>query len=867
MDYDIRFNGNSGNSLDTNVPFARTTFAVDRDSNRYYLYQRGVANDTSLSLTVAGIPTNGLKKYTLDCRKGVIKGYIDDVQVSESVMQQGGYFGRVGVTSYAQNSFTCLRYKVYFPAQQIVLDRDITAAPGDRVFESGAQFIHKTGNVVVKQASMVTDPKGHGNLAYGYRGSSDLAGDAIFPYAWNAATNNITTYGRNTSTAFYNLLNNQTVTDINSFNFSANSTASIIVDLGAERTFTHVTFQEYYRNQLQYFVPTGYISIRTSNNLTNWTTALSPFNDTRRRTSSDAVRIYELESPQTARYVQFIRAGNTSNYAENRWSSLGVRDYSDGYKLKLNNVSDFNVGDRLIIAYDGGFDNAPDEVNIFSELTTGTTTSGSYLTHLKDYYEVISKDAINKTVTLDRPFTHSFISKGNRVYKVNKNITISGDWGQGIWKTGRFVIEAGGNNGRHMNIKNAEFTHLTAVYPTAIQTNYSYGNWMHRNYTWQRSDNFDGMSIHTTNSQARAYGAIFGYSGGSTFIRDNVFSSWNGRGWLVYSPNYLGTLYFAGNTIVQSRYNDVFILSGYTDTYFNYNSLISNSTSYNLAIYVYGNSNDRVKPVKWKILRNYINGGNNVGMRLYDLGGTSDKGTWDIRGNMFEYMDDATINNIGYIPASFKNSVLPKRGNTDNRLTRYDNRGHMQSNYISTISPVNHHENYNNWGYNMCHTYNTWFLDYPNTSYIKSYKINVSPKYPTFATTFEIMDDSVTGSLDIGFTYFHSLDQVANVSNTYTGSLHVVSMKDGQRLQDDIILAKSTTPTDFSTTINFSGSGNNIYNRLAFNNPNHVMIQTNTFDIKQFKSPYPRYYPAINTYTKNKSGGDNITRINGARLK
>jgi hypothetical protein len=885
MDYDFRFNGNISNSADNSVPFARTTFAVDRDSNRYYLVQRNTSNDTSLSLTVAGIPTNGLKKYTLDCRKGVIKGYIDDVQVSESVMQQGGYFGRVGVTCYTQNSFTCLRYKVYFPAQQIVLDRDITAAPGDRVFESGAQFTHKTGNVVVKQASMVTDPMGHGNLAYGYRGSSDIAGDAIFPYAWNAATNNITSYGRNTSTSFYSLLNNQTVYDINNFNFTAGSTGSIIVDLGAERTVTHVTFQEYYRSQVQYFAPGGYISIRTSNDLTNWTTALSPFNDTRRRISSDALRIYELESPQIARYIQFIRAGNNNtSTVENRWASLDVRDYSDGYKIKLNNISDFNVGDKVIIAYDGGYENAPAESSFFSELIAGTTTSGSYLTHLKDYYEIVSKDSVNKTVTLDRPFTHSFIGKGNRVYKVNKPITISGDRGQGVWKTGRFVIEAGLSNGRHMKIKNAEFTHLTAQYPSAIGTSYSYGNWVHRNYTIHRSDDFEGLSIHSTNASATSYGAIFAYSAGSVFIRDNVFSSWNGRGWLIYQPNYTGACYFAGNTTVQSRFTDVTHNTGISDIYFNYNTWISNSSTYGFYILNYGNSLDRINSNKYSLIRNYFNGGSFAGVRIQQWDNFGDKHAWDIRGNMFEYQDDYMISNLGYLNTSFKNSVLPKRGNTANRLTRFAQFGIIQNYYVPNHIAQGHHENYNNWGYDMCYNSFTWFLKYPNEPFYKSYKLANTGRNATFATTFNVSDDNVSGSFELGFDYFHSPDQIANVGNLYTGSLFIYCIKDGQRFQNDILLPKSSTSTTYNTTINFEGAGSyiialmqaaltgyvafdNIYNRLAFTDPNYVTIQTNTFDALQLQKPYPRQYTGFGTYTKNKSGGDNITRINGARLK
>lgn len=886
MDYDFTYSANSGGTVDSYNPFASTVFVIDRDSNRYNLRQRNVQNDVGLSLTLAGIPTNGLRKYTLDCRKGVIKGYIDDDLVTESFMLQGGYFGRVGVTCYAQNSFTCLRYKVYYPSQQIVLDRPVIANPGDLVSETGAQFTHKTGDIIVKQASIIEDALGHSNLAYGYRGSSDIAGDAVFPYMWNASLNNITNYTRNTSTAFWNLLNNQTVTDISSYNFSSTATVtgSMIVDLGTERQFTHVTFQEYYRTGGQRFSNTGYIQIRTSNDLTNWTEALAPYNDTRRRTSSDAVRVYELNAPQSARYVQFIRAGaNNESTVENRWSSLGVRNYTDGYKLKLNNVSDFNIGDRIIIAYDGGFSNYVAETIYWPDLTAGTTTTGSYLTHLKDYYEIVSKDSTNKTITLDRPFAHSFLSKGNLVYKANKSIQVSGEMGEQTWKTGRFVIETGANNGRHFKIKNTEFTHLSANYPSNLSSNYSYGNWVHRNYTLHRSDDFEGMSIHSTNSQATSYGAVFGYSGGSTFIRDNLFSSWNGRGWFTYTPTYNGTLYMAGNHVIQSVLNDTTVYTGFTDIYFNYNSFISNN-SVNTQFQIFANSMGLFqKPQKLQYIRNYINGGQSGGLRIYQLENYGNRYSYDIRGNMFEYQDDYIVSNLGYVNQPMKNTVLAKRGNTDNRLTRFSQLGVFSDVYIASHIARNHQTNWNNWGYDYCNNSYTHFLKYPNETYYRAYRTQDANRFALFGVTFTITDDIVTGSFDLTFDYFHSKGQMANVSGVYTGSMHLISLNKSLRIQPDLVLPKPTTMTPFSTTVNFSGSGeyqialmqatnngyiafDNIYNKLSFTNPEYVTIQTNTFDLQQLKSAYPREYPQFSGYTKNKVGNDNKLRLNGVRL-
>jgi len=885
MDYDFRYNADSGNSVDRTNPFARTSFVVDADSNRYNLRQRAVTNDVDYSLTTAGISLDGLKKYTLDCRKGFIKGYINDVLVSDTIMQSGGYYGRVGVTCYTQNSFTCLRYKVYYPAQQVTLDRPVTANAGDLVYETGAEFTHKTGNLVIKQASMIEDPLGHGNLAYCYRGASNYEGDAVFPYVYNVFLNDINSNARNTSTGFYNLINNQTVYDLNSYLFTSTTTAtgSMIIDLGAERTFTHVTFQEYFRTQTQYFASNGHISIRTSNDLTNWTVALAPYNDTRRRSFGDALRIYELDSPQTARYVQFIRAGvNNESTVENRWSSLGVRNYTDGYKLKLNNVSDFDVNDRVIIAYDGGYNTSLPETLYYTTLMAGTTPSGSWLNELKDYYTIVSKDAVNKTITLDRPFTHSFISKGNRIFKANKPIRVSGEIGTNTWKCGRFVIEVGYNLGRHNKILNTEFTHLSAYYPTNLNGSYSYGNWVTRNGTVDRSDDFDGISIHTGNANATSYGAIFNYSGGSILIRDNLLVNWNGRGWYTYGPNYLGTLYMVGNTILMSNMIESLLLTGYTDMYVNYNSWISNQSSYGAVFTLYNATLRFVKTFDCQIKRNYFNGGTSSGLRIYQGHGYGERHRFDIDSNMFEYMDDNSVSNLHYLQAPIKNIVLPKKGNTNNRLSRFNQAGHTGTNWVANHIIQNHYTNYNNWGYDLSHNFYSYYIKYPNESYYRVYKLSNSTAFAIFGTTFSIEDDNVTGSFDLSFRYFHSLDQASLTGNTYTGSLSLLTLKDGKAI-DTIVFPKPTEFTNASATVNFSGSGmytiglmqsayngyvafDNIYNKLSSTNQNSLKVYTNTFDLRQAKSAYPRDYAQFQGFTKNVNA-DNTLRLNGLRLK
>jgi hypothetical protein len=217
-------------------------------------------------------------------------------------MRSGGYFGRVGLHCNSQNSFTCTRFKVYAAAQQITLDSGVTCSEGDTVYETGAEYFHRIGDVVVKQASNVEDALGHSNLAYCYGGAAEYRGDQVYPYIWNAVASSTTNYTRNTNTSFYNIINNQTVYDLANYNFASNTTTlgSMIIDLDATRTFTHVTFLEYYRSQGQYFSAEGYIGVKVSNDRVTWTdvniglgdgTFAATVYDDRRKETGDGIRI------------------------------------------------------------------------------------------------------------------------------------------------------------------------------------------------------------------------------------------------------------------------------------------------------------------------------------------------------------------------------------------------------------------------------------------------------------------------------------------------------------------------------------------------------------------------------------------------
>jgi hypothetical protein len=870
MDYDYAF--------DT---FARTYSTIDKDNARYRLLQRAVSSDSTVSTTRANVPVDGLRKFTLECRKGLIKSYINDNLVNESFMRSGGYFGRMGVFCNAQNAFTCTQFKIYAAAQQLVLDRNITVSDGDKVYETGVEFVHKTGDIVVKQASTIEDPLSMDNLAYGYGGAREYRGDYIFPYLYNASTNNTNLNTRNTNTIFYSLLNNQQVFDLTSgYSFASNdtTTGSMIVDLATTRTFTHITFQEYYRATGQFASTGGYINFQTSNNLNTWTTincrtGSEAFaincNDNQARETGDSIRSYELQTTQTARYIRITRAGaNNTSTVENRWSTVGVRNMLDGYKIKLNNVSDFSVNDRVMPMYNGGYNGYISETNFYTTLLNGTFPSTRWTNQLKEYYTVQAVDTVNKTITLDRPYTHSYLEGGEKIYNLTRGIKLRGDRGTNIWKQGRWNIYPGGQtNGRRHIIKNTEFTGFATYYPTNNSSNYDISSFGHRNYGLFEADIYDGITNYDNFPQQTSYNSHF-YSASNYIVRDSVWLTWNGRGWFVYFPSQYSTSYFSGNLYANSIYGDNTFFGSVMNVYWNYNNVYGGNYGVQIPrVITQYSTNTFNTPIKVQIKRNYNNGGQGYGFGRGEnaQGFGSNTADWDWDSNMFEYMDDGLSSNYRYVPYWHKNVILPKRGNTDNRLTRYRNEGtvapdRMLQQHIA--SP--HFQNYNKWGYDLIYQGDyTYTIKEPNDDYFKIYRVTTEWRNALFGTTFQIKDSSSV-NFNYAFEYRHDVGQFALNANTYTGSMVFFTLKDGIRSQNDIVLPKVTGSFVYTTgSISVTGPGlfnigvgqaalngyvavRNMNANIVSTNPSNLYISSNTFDLSQLASPYPRDYTTGN---------------------
>jgi hypothetical protein len=856
--------------------FARTYFEVDRDNGRYRLLQRAVSSDSTIVASRAGVPVDFLRKYTLECRRGVINGYINDTLVNSSIMRSGGYYGRVGVHCTAQNSFTCTQFKVYATAQLLTLDRAYTGSIGNTVYESGCEFTHGIGNQVVKQAAIII-PSGSFNLAYGYRGASNVENNNIYPYMYGAYTG---TPGstRTTSTAFYALLNGNSNYDYPStYNFGNNVTGSMIVDLTTPQTFTHVTFNERFSTSQQFWTGSQF-SIQTSNNLATFTavplrtgstgTFATASSDGRRRYSGDSVRSFELQTPQTARYIRFVKNGNTTGNSttntENRWMNIGIRNYSDGFKIKLSSVADYNVGDEIMIMYNGGYQSALYEGDFYTNIINNSVPTSSWTNDLKDYYTITAVDAVNNTVTLDRPYTHnSTLIGGERVMKLNRPIKMFGLYGSGSWRGGRWNVAAGGATlGRVVKLKNAEWNNMTANFPTNRASDYQYSAFGHRNYSIWEADIYDGVTYYNSFNTATSFTGYLAFSGGSTIVRDSYWGGWSGRGWRIYFPSQYCASYNAGNTYFACLWNENVAIGSIFNFYNNYNSTYTVQSGNRLMpqLTFFYTSNVFTPPYIAQYRRNYNNGGNYAGWMNTIHQGNGYVIIMDWADNLFEYTEDYITENYRHLPYWHNQVLIPTQGNTWNRLTRFRNEGFISpTREMSNQMFSPHFQNYMRWNYNMTYNDYNYITKNPSESFSRVYRVNTIWQNSLFGTSFYLQNSS-SATFNYSFEYRHDKSQFALNANTYTGSLAQFVLRNGARYISDVVFPKVTGSFAFRTgSITVTGPGafnigigqaalsgyvdiQNMRASFTSTDPANFQILNNNFDLAQIESPYNSSY-------------------------
>jgi hypothetical protein len=362
---------------------SKTLFGVQPSNRSAYLFAKTYVAAPLMLLPNLGITnTEGLLKYTVECSQGFVKGYVNDTLVHEVFLSNGINAGRVGLWT-TNPKFICTRFIVYAKCQKIKLDSGVTGVKADDIiYETGAEYTHKTGDKVIKLYSRVINPLGHTNLAFAYRGFPEYQGDNAFPYIFatslaghnNGTAKTLISYGPASQAAQSfqaPILYNQSIVtslttgicqlDNGGINVGVFGPfrGSITLDFTTPTTFNNVAFIERGFTNGQNFTSSvnNGITISGSNDTFTWFPLTSSI-DIRGRHSKEVLRDYPLTSSVTYRYVRLESQGLTNSagliasgqqdQGRTIITSFVVRNLLTS-SIQVNNASDLNIGDRIAV--------------------------------------------------------------------------------------------------------------------------------------------------------------------------------------------------------------------------------------------------------------------------------------------------------------------------------------------------------------------------------------------------------------------------------------------------------------------------------------------------------------------------------------
>jgi hypothetical protein len=827
----------------------------------------------------------------------IFKGYINDILVQETFANNGVFAGRVGLWT-TNPKFICTRFIVYAKCQRIKLDSGVTGVKAnDIVYETGVEIPHNIGNKVIKLYSKIVDPLNHVNLAFGYRGFPEYQGDNAFPYVFAVGTDGTAkqSYGLN----FYNqggpiagsqiLLANQTWnSDRGGVNVGA-PRGSITIDFSTQTTFNNIAFVERSAGGLSGNFTSSLNNGNTfsgSNDSLTWF-PLTASIDPRVRNSQFTLRDFQLPSPVTYRYVRMEMQGltgpNTSFFVgsgqqdagQNLITGVAVRNLLTA-SLQLNNTSDLNVGDRIMVLYKNLLGGWPVRYN--QSITAFVSGSSSVLESPNDYFTITSKSA--SVITLDK-FIPYIIDKDTYIYKVNKTVNFTGSFSSGSTKTGRFWGALDTQFQSKISFKNVGMQFFDDGFP--YFNNNTLGAWSFRYSNFYNPLVIQGCSFYNNLSSG------YGWNSESTsyykthlFARHNFVFGTNLQGIqknLAYQGAYLYTTMpyiFTGNTVY--GLSGAPITSVYTTLNTSYNIYHSSDDFSSIS---YFQTFPRFNGQYYKINRNLYN---NSTFATYNENLSTNNAYFSSTDNFFFVeIKNNKINSPntygGGIGANVAtrpiiNSLLPDKQGLD-----FYRQGAITTNnafpqllsipsFVGLGISVNKHRNYNRYNYDLwTHTYGM-VIKLPNDSWYRHYMYS-SYNYKNGIYVAQIhVAENVSSSFEVGFDYYNDNTQIAFSEASFTGSfatalpvpqeakfagaLCVFVLKDGKEIANRI-LPKTANPQSYYERFVFDGKGvyhvclgtsnnvgfvalKNINSKFNAPNLNNIMVKSNPFTMKYFEN-------------------------------
>jgi len=288
------------------------------------------------------------------------------------------------------------------------------------------------------------------------------------------------------------------------------------------------------------------------------------------------------------------------------------------------------------------------------------------------------------------------------------------------------------------------------------------------------------------------------------------------------------------------------------------------------------------------------------------------KGNYLING-LSTIAQQPVVNYFTNIFSPVENMMLPARGGIDGNYHTTKN-PYGLINFATNIPPGNltsYYKNYNKWGYDVYTNNRGWIIKEPNNDWYKFYHFssslitgvgNLADTRNLFMSANVHIFDTSTASFTVGFDYYNDTSQIVqdrsalafNLDNSfiyydytpvvdglapwtytqsisfvpssasYVGGLVLQIYKNGNLLENPLLLPKRAEPTHFEYTFNLSGSGlyqiglaqdaspqgylamKNIWSRFNGPQTSSVMVKQNTFTMAMFGGADAQQYRNVN---------------------
>jgi hypothetical protein len=778
----------------------KTDYLTIDDSGQDFLYyirsMSNYPNNRPDRVTSVLNATRTAASYKVVSRKAKTTVYFNGDVFTEEFRRDGHYKGLVGLYANGNTNFRCRRLTIKAATQKIYITTSNSIAADSKVYQSGADHQHPVGSKVVKIASINTGNGSHVDLAFAYRGQR---GNAEWPQI-------IQVNGSNTNNASLPYCHNHDMNVDYYYNLGeTTSPVSMTIDLGSQKTFTHVSFVPRLSDTGGYYGYNG-VAVYGSNDLSTWTTLYGPTNDTKKwyggGGSYNRMAFYPTGNA-SYRYVKFETRGDQGGSARNRYTNIGVHNFTEGYTVSLNNASDFNIGDKITVSTDCGFSWSSRELEAYRARIEANTDPETYF-HGGWLNECTITNKVGNKLYLDKPIFWGYIEDEDscKVVKISRNFTITGVIGTdnvfaNSWRWPNITMLAGSSLARKYLFKNTLMQYIGSYrYSGSTSFNRGFRNY---SYDYWNATLLDGV-VHKMGPDGTTWVGVGNYTAHAIFRNSVVMGMYTGY-WNYYSVSYTGTAYFNNKIFgtILGLYSD-----GAKAFAFNYNEIATTDS----ALSLFTARVDRlVIPYPNELRFNTMKGSSNSGIRLNSesVGPRRAPRLW-IEQNKVRGMDDysvagQTFDGWPYIGSNFMSD------HTGSRLSRYRNEGHMtEGDTSSDLSMCHYQQNYGRFGYDLIRGVYHWYERSPERpDSIRIYNPNADAHLWVLGIELDVLDD-VPFQVQVKFDYRVPLMANLQDDGTDDGRLRVYNLQHGTLKSTQYGLVPNVSGTGWNT---FSGTFSN----------------------------------------------------------